>query len=265
MWKIMYLIISHMAHSYGVFLFLVALVTAATTRDSVEGKHKWMLQQNITTIHLVSSCHLDVGFADSATNIVNKYFDVFFPEAISRANLLRELGGDERLVFTTHSYLVSLYLDCPPNMGLHCPSENAKKDFTDAIMRGDITWHAFPFNAQPEYLLMSFSIQVAVGLTHRLDNMFSKQNTITMSQRDVPGMTSAIIRPLRDNGVEAITVGVNEASMPPDVPTVFRWYDSTSNDTIVAMWHPGGYGGTKHVSLDSMVVVPGMTHALAFA
>jgi len=254
-----------MVHLCGVSLILVGLVTAVTSRDGIEEKHKWMLQQNISTVHLVSSCHLDVGFADSATNVVNKYFDVFFPEAILTASLLRELGGDERLVFTTHSYLVSLYLDCPPNMGLHCPSERAQKDFTDAIMRGDITWHAFPFNTQPEYLLKSFMIEVAVGLTHHLDNMFSKQIKTTMSQRDVPGMTSAIIPVLRDNGVEAITVGVNEASMPPDVPTVFRWRDNTSNATIVAMWHPGGYGGTKHISLDSMVVVPGMSDALAFA
>ena len=261
-----HLIIWRIVHLYGVsLLLLVVLVTAATSRDGVEERHKWMLQQNITTIHLVSSCHLDVGFADSATNIVNRYFDVFFPEAILRADLLRRLGGDERLVFTTHSYLVSLYLDCPPNMGLHCPSEHARKNFTDAIMRGDITWHAFPFNAQPEYLLQYLMIEIAVGLTHTLDDMFAKQITTTMSQRDVPGMTSAMIPVLRDNGVQAITVGVNEASMPPDVPTVFRWHDKTSNATILAMWHPGGYGGTKGISLDSMVVVPGMSHALAFA
>lgn len=29
--------------------------------------------ENVTTVHFVSSCHLDVGFADTAANIVNRY------------------------------------------------------------------------------------------------------------------------------------------------------------------------------------------------
>ena len=91
-------------------VFWIGQVTVGVERDQhggINAKHRWMLQQNISTIYLVSSCHLDVGFADSAANIVNRYFDFFFPEAILIANTLREYGGEERLVFTTHSYLVS--------------------------------------------------------------------------------------------------------------------------------------------------------------
>lgn len=89
--------------------------------------------ENISTIYLVSLCHLDVGFAESAVNIVNHYFDYFFPEVILITGTLRQYGKEERLVFTTHSYLVLLYLECPPNMGLHCPSEVAKSEFKDAM------------------------------------------------------------------------------------------------------------------------------------
>ena len=249
-------------------VFCIALVAVGVERDQHGGtkaKHHWMLQQNISTIYLVSSCHLDVGFADSAANIVNRYFDFFIPEAILIANTLREYGGEERLVFTTHSYLVSLYLDCPPNMGLHCPSEEATGRFKDAVNRGDITWHAFPFNGEPEYFLRPLMLEAGFNLTHRLDDMFGRAHTMTMSQRDVPGMTSAIIPLMVKAGVKAVTVGVNSASMPPDVPRVFQWQHNTTNTRIIAMWHPGGYGGTKGITLESMVVVPGMSHALAFA
>jgi len=231
----------------------------------IDPKHRWKLQQNISTIYLVSSCHLDVGFADSAANIVNRYFDVFFPHAILIAKTLREDGGIERLVFTTHSYLVSLYLDCPPNMGLHCPSDEALSNFKDAVSRGDITWHAFPFNSEPEYLQKPLMVEVGFNMTHRLDDMFGRPHTITMSQRDVPGMTSSIIPLMVNAGIKAVTVGVNAASMPPDVPTVFQWQHNVTNTRILAMWHPGGYGGSKGVTLDSMVVVPGMPQALAFS
>ena len=248
-------------------LYIVQL-TVGLRRDQygdANAKHGWMLQQNISIIYLASSCHLDVGFADSAANIVNRYFDFFFPEAILIANTLREYGGEERLVFTTHSYLVSLYLDCPPNMGLHCPTEEARGRFKDAVNRGDITWHAFPFNGEPEYLLRPLMVEAGFNVTHRLDDMFARPHTVTMSQRDVPGMTSAIIPLMVKSGVKAVTVGVNSASMPPDVPTVFQWQHNTTNTRVIAMWHPGGYGGTKGITLDSMVIVPGMSHALAFA
>lgn len=252
----------------GLFLLLYIIVlsdAAGFEGITISDEHKWMMQQNITTIHLISSCHLNVGFTDNVTAIINEYFDVFFPQAISVATSLRALGGEERLVFTTHSYLVSLYLDCPSNIGIHCPSNEAMKNFTDAVNRGDIVWHAFPFNSQPEYLLRPLMIEVGVNLTHRLDDQFGRPHTITMSQRDVPGMTSSIIPLLVNAGVKAITVGVNSASMPPAVPTVFQWQHNASNTRILAMWHPGGYGGSKGPALHSMVIVPGMSHALAFA
>ena len=47
-------------------------------------------------------------------------------------------------------------------------------------------------------------------------------------QRDVPGMTRNAIPILTDEGVQAITIGVNGGSAPPGVPknTPFIWRDS---------------------------------------
>ena len=221
---------------------------------------------NITTVYLISSCHLDVGFANTAQNIVNEYFDKYFPDAVRIAKELRDLGAEERLVFTTHSYLVYLYLNCPvsPKLGLHCPSQEQLQDFTDAVKRGDIVWHAFPFNAQMEFFneaLADFGFQ----MTHKLDEMFGRNATITMSQRDVPGTTRSIIPIMQKNGVQAITVGVNTATMPPAVPSVFNWKDPDSSKSVIGMWHPHGYGGQYGPRLADTVIVPGMNEALAFA
>ena len=218
---------------------------------------------NVTTIYLVSSCHLDVGFADTATNIVNRYFDEFFPEAILLAAQLRE-GGLQRLVFTTHTYLVSLFLDCPPSMGLHCPSDGEKDAFLEAVRKGDISWHAFPFNAQPEVYDVAMA-EFGFQMTHQLDDRLNRPRTVTMSQRDVPGLTRAMIPIMARQGVSALTVGVNGGSMPPAVPAAFVWRDNASDTEILAMWHPRGYGGSNGVGLESMVIVPGMPYALAYA
>lgn len=48
----------------------------------------------------------------------------------------------------TQSWLVSLYLDCPTGMGLHCPTAPAVAAFRAAVEAGDVYWHAMPHNAQ---------------------------------------------------------------------------------------------------------------------
>jgi hypothetical protein len=64
-------------------------------------------------------------------------------------------------------------------------------------------------------------------------------------QRDVPGMSRAALSTLRDWGVHAISVGVNEFSAPPAVPfnKPFIWRDPPSGAALIAFWHPFGYGG----------------------
>ena len=225
--------------------------------------HPTVSDVNITTIYLVSSCHLDVGFADTSAKIVNRYFDEFFPAAIQLAAKLRQ-GGFQQLVFTTHTFLVSLFLDCPPSMNIHCPSNSERDAFLKAVRQGYISWHAYPFNAQPEVYDQSLA-EFGFQLTHDLDDQLNRNRTMTMSQRDVPGLTRAMIPIMAKHGVEALTVGVNGASMPPAVPSAFVWKDTTSDKEILAMWHPHGYGGSLGVGLQSMVIVPGMPYALAFA
>ena len=50
-------------------------------------------------------------FTDVAIGVVNKYFDHYFPQALATsAALAANKSTDAELVFTTHSWLVSLYL-----------------------------------------------------------------------------------------------------------------------------------------------------------
>jgi len=78
----------------------------------------------------------------------------------------------DNFVYTTHPYLVSLFIDCPSTplldkMTLHCPDAKSKNEFIDAVHRGDIVWHAFPFNAEPELLdpsLFNYAFTMAQDL-----------------------------------------------------------------------------------------------------
>lgn len=120
---------------------------------SPELKGKWCFYPNpraaIKTVHVVQGCHLDVGFANTAQNIVNEWFDEHLPKAAAVGAQLAQLNTSAQLHFTAPAWIVSLYLDCPAELPLHCPNATARATIMHAIKMGWITWHAYPFNGAP--------------------------------------------------------------------------------------------------------------------
>ena len=88
-----------------------------------------------------------------------------------------------------------------------------------AILAGDIAWHALPFSWQTEMLDRSM-IEGCLGLSADLDERFGRK-TIAGKMTDVPGHSLGIVAPLAAHGIRLLDVGVNPASTPPEVPDVF--------------------------------------------
>ena len=83
-------------------------------------------------------------------------------------------------------------------------------------------------------------------------------------------MTQAVIPVLARMGVKAVSVGVNNAAMPPDVPPIFRWENTEGNASLIALWHPGGYAQLGGSVCDPdcsklYYTVPGSSEALVMS
>lgn len=248
---------------------------------SGENESDMMADTDIRHVHVIFMNHLDVGYSlvgskGYIANILNRYFHVYFPNAITVASQLIKLEYTERFIYTTHPWLVSLFLDCPPNLVLsgikvECPTAKNVSDFINAVKQGFITWHAGPMNMEFELfdeLMNEFGIQLSVDLDKRfgIDREYR-----TVSQRDVPGTTVAMIPVFKKMGISAMSIGVNPATIPAAVPPVFQWMHG--NDSIIMLYHPNGYpnnygsspkdaGG---LSRQNCHTVPGVSHALCFA
>jgi hypothetical protein len=201
---------------------------------------------DIDVVHLVFKTHLDVGFTDFAANVIDKYFELFIPQAVEAARELRRREGPERLVWTTGSWLIYEYLE---RAG---PAE--RRSLEDAIEAGDVVWHGLPFTTHSE-LVDPGLFEYGLGLSKELDARFGRE-TIAAKMTDVPGHTRAIVPMLADAGIRFLHIGVNPGSAPPGVPPVFRWREPGGSEVTV-MYQRGGYG--------DLVSVPRMTEALAFA
>ena len=279
---------------------LLAFSLAAPVSSGPAAQHT-VDPSSIRKVHLVFSNHYDAGFADYASSILNRYilggegtlgpphprnesvyYNSFLLSAASTAKYLKQHNtskGAPRLRYMTQAYIASYFADCipidqplayphpPGEEPVHCPNETQLKTFVDAVEAGDIFWHAFPHNAEPELMDQSFfgwGIKFTQELAARLK---APSVPSVLSLRDVPGLTRAAVPILAAEGAIGISVGVNDGSPPPVVPSVdacyirgerqvrtpFVWLDISTNSSVIADFHPGGYGGILPVNPDEGV------------
>ena len=150
---------------------------------------------------------------------------------------------NESYVWTTHSWLLSLALDCPPNMNFSCISQADRDALLVAIRAGAVQWHAWPFNSEAEAhdaQLFEYGIGLSQWLARRTGKLGGVPRVI--SQRDVPGTTKAVIPTMVRNGVRGFSIGANAGAHPPAVPgTAFRWRLQPGDDEneIIVLYHAG--------------------------
>lgn len=178
-------------------LLAVALAALVALGAAGHGAPADPLPEEITRVHVLFMNHLDVGFSGGANypellgfahQVVDLYLNAYFPTALNTSAHFRDTNSTERFVYTTKGWLVSLMLDCPVGMGFRCPDQAAVQAFREGIVRGDISWHAFPFNTQMEFYDASM-VEFALKLVQDLDETLGVPRKRVFSQRDVPGTT----------------------------------------------------------------------------
>jgi hypothetical protein len=161
----------------------------------------------------------------------------------------------------TFSYLVSLYVDCPTGMGLHCPDAAALAQFEAAVKAQHIVWPALPTNAELA-AADAASLTFGIYMSNVTADRFNVTRPLVLSTRDVPGMPRSAIPILRRAGVRAVTEGMNSRMVPVNVPPMFRWQDPASGESILVLWHWGGYG--EPTDPGHFAQLPGSEHAIAY-
>jgi Domain of unknown function (DUF5054) len=190
--------------------------------------------EQVKRVLVMFKCHFDAGFIDTQAAVVRRYFTEFFPQAIRVAETMRQTGSCP-YVWTTGSWLLYEYLEQAT------PEDRRRMEH--AISNGDIAWHALPFSWQTELMDPSM-ISGGLSLSKSLDRRFGRTTT-GAKMTDVPGHTRGLIGPLSAGGVKFLDIGVNGASTPAAVPSLFVWRD-LKGASLVVMYHHE-YGAVMRV------------------
>ena len=179
----------------------------------------------VKKVFIVFKTHLDIGYTDLASAVVENYLQRYIPQAIDLAYKYK--GTDTPFVWTTGSWLI--------NEGL----KRGIARLEDAIKDGLIVWHGLPFTSHTE-LMNEKLLDYGIGISQKLDKRFGKR-TIAAKMTDVPGHTRGLVPHLAKVGIHFLHIGVNQVAAMPPVPSVFRWKCGDSFVNVV--YNQGGYGG----------------------
>ncbi len=177
----------------------------------------------IKRVHLVFKTHLDLGFTDLASAVVDEYMFRYIPQTISTCEELRKRGSHERMVWTTGAWLIHHYLNnADPKYRIRLEK---------AIEAGDITWHALPFTTHTE-LMDENLFEFGLSISKALDARFGRTTTAG-KMTDVPGHTIAMVPLLAEQNIRFLHIGINAGSKLPEVPRLFRWVSPSGQEIMV--------------------------------
>lgn len=198
-------------------------------------------------IHLIFKTHLDVGFTEYASRVLNDYLTRHIPSALRVAREMRAAGLEERFIWTTGSFLIYEFLEQA--------EPEQRREMENAILAGDIRWHALPFTTHTE-LEDPDLFRFGLTLSKELDRRFGMK-TIAAKMTDVPGHTRGIVPLMAEAGIRFLHIGVNPGSTVPVVPPLFRWVDPSGAD--LAVMYESGYGSASIISGSSDSIAFGHT------
>ncbi|MCD9023540.1 DUF5054 domain-containing protein [Cohnella silvisoli] len=214
-------------------------------------------QTTIKTVHVIFKTHLDIGFTNLAENVLETYVNQFIPNAIAFANQLEQAGGRERFIWTTGSWLIDYYL--------RTASQENKIRMEEAIRKGLIAWHAYPFTTHTE-LMDKRLLEYGLSISEKLDERFGKK-TIAAKMTDVPGHTIGMVPSMAKAGIKFFHIGVNPLSKMPDVPPTFVWQAQDGSEIIVG--YNDHYGDVVNNEMDNTYkgasMIPGLEDAIVIA
>lgn len=197
--------------------YLIALILCSTIFVHAQ-------QKEIDKILIVYKTHLDIGFTDLGSRVIDTYNYQFIPSVLDLSDsFTKDSASKIKYPWTTGSWLIWNYLKRGTNEETHRIEE--------AIRRGDFWWHAMPFTLQVE-LCDSSLLSAACSLSEQLDRKFGRK-TIAAKITDVPGVTRSIIPIFKKHGISLLHLGANSGAAVSQLPEIFRWRDVNGDELNV--------------------------------
>ena len=243
-------------------LFLFVFHVELLILPSSDTTYPW-----VKKVHVVSMTHLDVGFTNFAANVCSLYFNEHLPNAARLAQQLRDRGGPERFIFTTHAWILLEFFDNIAQCTNERPNSTTVELIEKAIQQGDITWHAYAFTMFVPMLdknIFNFSLSIS----SILDQRFNQTRKTSASHKDDMGHPISTIPTFAQNGITSMHIGTNPLCRGADLPSAFIWKHEETKNELLVMYYNNPSAATpcsgENCIYGGDVVLPGFDQAMIY-
>ncbi len=169
----------------------------------------------VKEVIVVFKTHFDLGYTDSAKNVVEKYRTTMIDKALDVCDSTKELPPEHRFVWTLSGW---------PMTQILWPGQTAERRarIEAAIRDGRLVWHALPGTTHTESLDLEDFTRGMI-FSSRLSRQFGQPLPRDAKMTDVPSHSWAVPTILKHAGVDFLHLGCNSGSSSPELPRLFWW------------------------------------------
>jgi hypothetical protein len=189
-------------------------------------------QNQLKTIIIVYKTHFDIGYTNTASQVVKYYRTDMIANALGIVDQYKNLPADKQFVWAVPGWPLKQIL-------WDGQSPEIREKLERGIRSGNIVTHAFPFTlhtetAELEDLVRGMDFSAQIARTYGMPLARGAKMT------DVPSHTWVLPTLLKNAGIDFIHIGCNDASKPAKVPTLF-WWEGPDCSRVLTMYSPS-YG-----------------------
>jgi len=180
-------------------------------------------------VHVVFKTHLDVGYTQSAEQVIEQYTGPFLDKLLENLDATAGRKQGKRYVWTMPTWLLERCLD-PQRV-------DAKriKRLEHYCRNGQVVWGLMPFTTHSEFFGLEEMCRSLYAARH-LAERFGQPVPSAAKMTDVPAHTASLGMAFAAAGGKFFQVGTNPNSVPPDVPSLF-WWDLPDESRLLCHYH----------------------------
>ncbi len=196
----------------------------------------------IKKIILAFKTHFDIGFTDTAENVIKSYKGKMLEDVLETCGSTKDMGNS-RYMWTMPSWPLYEMIDGGKNV----KSEKAEQ-VCEFVKNGQLLWHCLPFTSHFDFCGFEDYLR---GFTYaeKLHKEFNIPNPISAKMTDVPGHGAMLPTFLNMMGVKFMHIGVNDFATPLDVPLLFNW-EGIDGSKVLMMYSKASYGTSLEAPID---------------
>ena len=219
----------------GLIIILIASVCTAQTpktHEVVTAETKLtegIDSTEIKDVVIVYKTHFDIGFTDSAKNVVHTYHTKFIDKALRVLEKSRDLPEEQQFIWTVPGWPMERMVE-----NWDGQSEERREKLIRAFREGRFVAHALAFTTHTESMEAEELVR-SLEPSVRIARLGNRELPIAGKLSDVPSHSWIIPTLLKHAGIKFLHIGCNDASAHPEVPSLF-WWEGPDGSRVLTMY-----------------------------